>query len=61
MGICHYCFNCGRCRGEKPKAIVVPTCMACGFRNERGVETCAECGNSLVLQPGVTNTVGKRL
>lgn len=60
MGICHYCFNCGRCRGELPKPIVVPVCLACGYRNERGVSVCSKCGESLELKPGITNTAGGR-
>ena len=58
MGKCHYCFDCGQCRGETPKPFVFPICLACGFENERGVEECVRCGASLVLQPGVTNTIG---
>lgn len=58
MGICHYCFNCGRCRGEKPKPIVFSTCLACGHVNPEGVTECQQCGASLVLEPGVTNTAG---
>ena len=58
MGKCHYCFDCGQCRGETPKSFVFPICLACGFENERGVEECTRCGASLVLQPGVTNTIG---
>lgn len=58
MGICHYCFNCGRCRGEKPKPIVFPVCLGCGFGNPAGVTVCQKCGRSLILEPGVTNTAG---
>lgn len=61
VGICHYCFNCGRCRGEKPKAFIFAICMSCGFENEEGVTVCAKCGASLELQPGETNTAGKPL
>ena len=61
VGICHYCFNCGRCRGEKPKPITLSICMSCGFDNEPDAEVCEKCGASLVLEPGVTNTVGKKI
>lgn len=56
MGRCHYCVNCGLCRGEKPKPILVPVCIYCGHNNPFGSETCEACGESLELQPGVTNT-----
>ena len=56
MGRCHYCINCGLCRGEKPKAILVLVCIRCGHKNPLGSKTCESCGESLELQPGVTNT-----
>lgn len=59
MGRCHYCINCGLCRGEKPKAILVPVCIRCGHKNSLGSETCEACGESLRLQPGVTNTANR--
>ena len=59
MGRCHYCINCGLCRGEKPKAILVPVCIRCGHKNPLGSETCEACGESLRLQPGVTNTANR--
>ena len=55
MGNCHYCMNCGRCRGEKPRAFYARRCPACGFRNEAGSEVCASCGSSLLLSPGETS------
>ena len=61
MGACFYCFNCGRCKGVKPKPIILSNCLNCGYKNERGVDTCAQCGNSLVLKPGETNTVGRKI
>lgn len=61
MGICHYCFNCGRCRGEKPKSFIFAKCLCCGHTNEKGVAVCVVCGSSLELVPGETNTVGKEL
>lgn len=51
MGQCHYCMNCGRCRGEMPPAIIVHRCPACGFVNEDGTVECAACGASLQLDP----------
>ena len=39
MGRCHYCINCGLCRGEKPKAILVPVCIRCGHKNPLGSKT----------------------
>ena len=51
MGECHYCFNCGRCRGETPPPVYVHRCPACGFVNEHGSKTCAECGTSLLMDP----------
>lgn len=55
MGRCHYCINCGLCRGEAPKPILVPLCIHCGHNNPLGSETCEECGGSLLLEPGKTN------
>ncbi|WP_158539678.1 zinc ribbon domain-containing protein [Gordonibacter sp. 28C] len=52
MGNCHYCMNCGRCRGEKPPAILVRRCPSCGHVNEPGSNACADCGASLALQTG---------
>lgn len=51
MGTCHYCFNCGRCRGETPRAVYVRTCPACRFKNEEGAKACAACGESLFMDP----------
>ena len=60
MSKCGYaCINCGKCRGVLPKPILVPKCLECGHDNELGSETCEKCGASLVLRPGITNTVGK--
>ena len=47
MGNCHYCMNCGRCRGEKPPAILVRRCPSCGCINDPGTRACAACGGSL--------------
>lgn len=55
MGNCHYCMNCGRCRGELPKAFRVRRCPSCGHMNEQGASSCSVCGTSLVLQTGVTD------
>lgn len=52
MGSCHYCFNCGRCRGETPPAVYVRTCPACGLRNEEGSRQCARCAEGLLMDPG---------
>lgn len=57
MGNCHYCFNCGRCRGEMPEEFVFSLCMACGHDNEEGALACARCGASLTLG----NTAGSPL
>ncbi|MCI8341211.1 MAG: hypothetical protein HFJ73_06450 [Eggerthellaceae bacterium] len=51
MGECHYCFNCGRCRGETPPAVYARTCPACLFKNEAGSKACAKCGESLLMDP----------
>ena len=51
MGNCHYCMNCGRCRGEMPPPVYVHRCPACGFRNESGAHACAKCGESLKMDP----------
>lgn len=60
MSKCGYaCMNCGKCRGILPKPILVPRCVACGYDNPRGSATCAACGASLELRPGITNTIGK--
>lgn len=62
MSKCGYaCMNCGSCRGVLPKPIFVPRCIECGYDNPFGSEVCEKCGASLMLKPGVTNTVGKRL
>ena len=62
MGNCHYCMNCGRCRGEKPPAILVCRCPSCGRMNDPGTRTCAACGGSLELQSGTTSLApGKRI
>ena len=45
MGNCHYCMNCGRCRGEKPPAILVRRCPSCGCTDrtlEGGMELYVE-------------------
>ncbi|HIW75816.1 MULTISPECIES: hypothetical protein [Gordonibacter] len=55
MGNCHYCMNCGRCRGEKPKPILVRRCPTCGHMNEPGSTACAACSASLTLQSGTTS------
>lgn len=60
MGTCHYCFNCGRCRGELPEPFILPICLKCGYKNSRDVDVCANCGSSLEVQPGVTNTVTEK-
>jgi hypothetical protein len=52
---CHYCINCGRCRGELPQPIFVRRCLVCGWQNQSGQESCAACGASLKLIPGVSN------
>ena len=49
MGNCHYCFNCGRCRGEMPESFAMPLCMTCGYENKPEDLVCAKCGASLVL------------
>lgn len=54
MGNCHYCMNCGRCRGEKPRGFYARRCPACGAMNEQGSTECAFCGGSLLLQSGTT-------
>ena len=54
MGNCHYCMNCGRCRGETPPAILVRRCPSCGYTNDPGTRACAACGGSLELQSGTT-------
>ncbi|WP_165170804.1 hypothetical protein [Adlercreutzia sp. ZJ242] len=51
MGNCHYCFNCGRCRGETPPGVFVRRCPACRHVNERGARECEACGASLYLDP----------
>ena len=51
MGECHYCFNCGRCRGETPPSICLRTCPVCRFKNEANTENCVQCGASLRLDP----------
>lgn len=51
MGNCHYCFNCGRCRGELPPAVYARTCPACRHRNEAGSKECAQCGELLLMDP----------
>ena len=55
MGNCHYCMNCGRCRGEKPPANRVRRCPSCGCMNDSGTRACAACGGSLELQSGTTS------
>lgn len=52
MGNCHYCMNCGRCRGETPPAVVVHRCPMCRHRNPDGAVVCEKCGASLRLDPG---------
>lgn len=52
---CHYCINCGRCRGEAGNAIFVRHCVLCGHENAAGSRECAACGGSLKLTPGITN------
>ena len=54
--------DCGRCRGEKPPAILVRRCPSCGRMNAPGTRTCAACGGSLELQSGTTSLApGKRI
>ncbi|MEG0323091.1 MAG: hypothetical protein RR547_13525 [Raoultibacter sp.] len=60
MGTCHYCMNCGRCRGEKPHEFYVRKCPACGRMNDKGTKRCMTCEASLLLEPGTTNFVGVR-
>lgn len=60
MGTCHYCFNCGRCRGETPPGVYVRRCPSCGFKNESGAKECAKCGASLYLDPNVVLKRSKR-
>lgn len=55
MGRCHYCINCGLCRGEAPKPFLVPVCIYCGHKNPFGSTICEACSASLELRPGVTN------
>lgn len=59
MAKCGYvCVNCGQCKGKLRAPILVTTCLSCGHRNEKGSRECAECGASLELQAGVSNTAG---
>lgn len=51
MGECHYCFDCGRCRGETPPAVYVHRCPACRHVNPHGSTECEQCGESLLLDP----------
>ena len=58
MPTCGYaCVNCGRCKGRLPKPILVTRCVACAHENPRGSEVCEACGASLLLRPGITNTI----
>ena len=51
MGQCHYCIDCGRCRGETPPGIYVRRCLYCHALNDEGSIECAACGRSLYLDP----------
>ncbi len=60
MAKCGYaCINCGLCKGKLPKPILVPLCLGCGHENPLGTECCEQCGASLKLIPGVTNTANR--
>lgn len=62
MSKCGYaCMNCGKCRGILPKPIYVPKCITCGYDNPFGSVECENCGASLELKPGITNTIGKEV
>lgn len=51
MGNCHYCFDCGRCRGETPPAVYARRCFECRHVNPLGSEVCERCGASLFVDP----------
>jgi len=58
LGACHYCMNCGRCKGGMPKPIMVTLCPSCGLENERGTIACLRCGTSLVLGEKTNLSIG---